>query len=474
MSSIKLLKNGTVISYVNSSQSLQILRNASVLIEGDHIKEIAEAPSAPENAEIIDVGGKIVSPGFVNTHVHLWSTAYRSIAADVSLTHYFDWLSQAGKTAQTAFTSDDIYISTLEGYLEGLNGGITSFVDHAHANWSPGVAERAFDGAVDGGARTWWCYDIRGGNRTFSIPEQWQMYSELAKKPRPTTLSLGLAYDGLAGSDEGESASIKLKVRDLNIEVITAHQLGGPWPASQTSPSDFVKQGVPKFDIPIIVSHAPHLSTEDMSAMRKHDIHISITPESEFHYGHGQATGHIISDQSSLGVDTNFTFSGDILSQARLWLQTVRDRKFQEFLNNTNLLPRNSPMGVEQGFLMATRQGGRALHRDDIGVLQVGAKADIVVFNGDSPNMLGWSDPVAAVMLHANVGDIEHVMVGGQWRKKNFRLVNMVHDWADVKTRFLESARRIQAQALPPPPTTENLWGFKGTGDVETVSTVAA
>lgn len=171
-------------------------------------------------------------------------------------------------------------------------------------------------------------------------------------------------------------------------------------------------------------------------------------------------------------MDTNSTFSGDILTQARLWLQKARDTNFQKLLNNTGLLPSTNPMPVEQGFLLATRQGGRSLWRDDIGVIKVGAKADMVVFNGDSPNMLGWSNPVAAIMLHANVGDIEHVLVGGVFRKRDFKLVNTKHDWSDIKEKFLEAAKRIQSQAVPPPAVPEKLWGHFPTGETEIVTTI--
>jgi cytosine/adenosine deaminase-related metal-dependent hydrolase len=159
------------------------------------------------------------------------------------------------------------------------------------------------------------------------------------------------------------------------------------------------------------------------------------------------------------------------LSQARLWLQTVRLTKFHETLEKGKL-PRETPFSVEQGFLMATRQGGLALKRPDIGVLQVGAKADIVVFNGDSPSMLGWSDAVAAVMLHANTGDIEHVLVDGEFRKRDFKLVNLKTEWSQVKDRFLKAARRIQPLVAEPPPMPEKLFGTGEMGDVDIVSTI--
>ncbi len=74
-------------------------------------------------------------------------------------------------------------------------------------------------------------------------------------------------------------------------------------------------------------------------------------------------------------------------------------------------------------FLLATRQGGRAVRRDDIGVIKVGAKADVVVFECESPHMLGWTNPIAAVVFHASTGDIREVLVDGEYRKRDWKMV---------------------------------------------------
>lgn len=161
------------------------------------------------------------------------------------------------------------------------------------------------------------------------------------------------------------------------------------------------------------------------------------------HFGHGQATSPTALAHASLGLDTNWTFSADMPTQARLFLQHVRANAYQKVLD-AGQAPRRSPMGVEDAFLLLTRQGGLALRRPDLGVLQVGAKADIAVFDATSPNMAGWTDAVAAVVLHANVGDVEGVVVDGQWRKKQGKLVV---DWEAVRRRFEEVARRVQREA---------------------------
>ena len=56
--------------------------------------------------------------------------------------------------------------------------------------------------------------------------------------------------------------------------------------------------------------------------------------------------------------------------------------------------------------------------------------------------MLGWRDPVAAVILHASVGDMTDVMVAGNWVKRDGKLV--VRDYEGVKERFVKSAQRLQ------------------------------
>ncbi len=105
-------------------------------------------------------------------------------------------------------------------------------------------------------------------------------------------------------------------------------------------------------------------------------------------------------------------------------------------------VPPNDPMSVNQAFLLATRHGGLALRRPDLGIIAPGAKADLVVWDGRSPSLLGWADPVAAVILHASVADIEHVLIDGEFVKRNRSLV--VPNYAEVQDRFLASAQRIQ------------------------------
>lgn len=220
------------------------------------------------------------------------------------------------------------------------------------------------------------------------------------------------------------------------------------------SPQQVNSYGFLNTSIPVVFSHSSYLTVQDAEMLRSTNQYVSITAESERHYGHSDRPSPYIMDQASLGVDTHFTYTADIIGQARMWLQTVRLLFYSQPLDNLEI-PANNPMSVEQAFYLGTRAGALALRRNDLGVVAEGAKADLVVFDGTSPNMLGWADPVAAVMLHSHVGDIQHVLVDGQFRKRDFRL-NVGRDYTNVTQSFIASARSIQSiwEQLPLPDLT--------------------
>ncbi|KAK4934757.1 hypothetical protein LTR10_024061 [Elasticomyces elasticus] len=457
-----ILRNGTVLAYDENSASIKVLRRASVVVEGDRIAAILDADSSKDNnhseAEIVDVTGHIVAPGLVNTHCHMWQTAYRTLGPDITLAQYFSW------------GPKDVYIGSLEGYIEGINAGVTSFLEHAHNNWQEQVVENGLKAAQDSGARIWWCYHPFDRDN-FPLDEQYRILKNLKSETRNSgdLVRFGLAMDGLDSMSDGSIQQAKQLARELEAEALTAHYLGGPWPFAQHLPELAAEHEIEDLKIPFVWSHAGFVSSKDIDLLRQHDQHISITPESEMHYGHGQDTSRFIHDQASLGIDTQWTFSGDILLQARLWLQYVRGHQSTEILKRGHI-PNQTPMSVMDAFLLATRNGGRALHRDDIGVLKVGAKADIVCFDGRSPNMLGWTDPVAAVVLHSNIADIKHVMIGGQFRKRNGKLILKSGNWEEMSVQFTETAQRIQQAFRVPPPLPESIWGKHEFEDVPNVS----
>ena len=204
----KLLKNGTVIAWDNQLQSIKVLENTSIRIVGETITEIAPAVdmSSSTDTEVIDVTGMIITPGFINGHCHMWQTAFRSMAPDIFIAQYFGWLSQMG-TATKSFTPSDIYLSCLEGYCEGLNAGVTSYVDHATANWSRDVVRPSYEAASDGGARVWWCHDLFPGDQD-RLAMLGKIKSDIDADAHGV-VSMGLAPDAYDWSNETAVGQMK-------------------------------------------------------------------------------------------------------------------------------------------------------------------------------------------------------------------------------------------------------------------------
>ncbi|VUC23014.1 unnamed protein product [Clonostachys rosea] len=487
-----LLAGGTIIAFNEGENALQVIRDGSLLVTGDRIAGIYESGKTPSDIPehtVVNVTNKIITPGFIDTHRHGWQTSMKTLASNTTLWEYFGRFSEFASVG--VFSAEDVYLSQLASVYEAVNAGVTTVLDHAHHTWSNETSNAGLRASIDSGARVFWAYAFHNVTN-FTVPEQIANFRDIAQKStfKDTPTSLGIAYDYFGSDPEEQVKDIVDLAMELNVSVVTTHTLQGPFGSKNTaskglailltipvsnSPIHLEQLGLLASSIPIVFSHASFLTYQELQLLRKTNQYISITPESEMHYGHTHPHSHLAMDQAALGVDTHFTFSADILTQARIWLQKVRYLIFTGPLELWRV-PSNNPMSVNQAFLLATRNGGLALHRPDLGVITEGAKADLLVWDGTSPSMLGWNDPVAAVILHASVGDIEHVLVDGKFVKKDGKLTNT--DYPAIRDRFLESAKRIQGvfleRARPIPEPGEHFGGEDVGGELMEVMLVDA
>jgi cytosine/adenosine deaminase-related metal-dependent hydrolase len=199
--SATLLRGGTFITYSESTSNLEIITDGAMLFN-DTIIVISgtidglDSHSSDTDVQTVNTTGKIISPGFIDTHRHTWcvlysflyltfllmsfprQTAMRTLGPNVQLENY-GWLydfslytpvhqaltvhiHRFGTTgpAPLILSPDDIYIASLMGTLEALNAGVTTSLDFAHMTWTRAHSDAALHGVIDSGARVWWCYNI--------------------------------------------------------------------------------------------------------------------------------------------------------------------------------------------------------------------------------------------------------------------------------------------------------------------------
>src|SRR6266436_8855727 len=138
-----LFKNATIIT-MNATRD--IIRDGAIAIKGNRIvsvdKTAALLPMYGDD-EVIDVQGRLILPGLVDTHVHLAQALIRGCADDMAL---IQWLCERVWVLQGNFTQDDGYVSARLCIAEMLKSGTTTFLESmlAHRYSFDGIA-RAVD-----------------------------------------------------------------------------------------------------------------------------------------------------------------------------------------------------------------------------------------------------------------------------------------------------------------------------------------
>ncbi|OCL01990.1 Metallo-dependent hydrolase [Glonium stellatum] len=461
-----LLKGGTALIHDTSDHVKAI--KTDILIEGNKIAKIEPEISASPTVEVIDCTDKIVSPGFIDTHHHLWQTQLKGRHADELLLDYMI----TGNAQSSNFTPADFFWGELGGCLEAISAGTTTVVDHAHLNYSPEASKLAISATVSSGIRSIFCYcptSRVASWKPFSMSRQplepWVLTTleELAGQAPfgDGRVTLGLAFD-LYFLGKDVVASVFSKAKSLGIRTITSHYVRNAQ-FSLASTAELL-HGFGLLDESILLSHATGATAEDARLLKEANAHVSTTPSTELQMALGQPVCFRddlpgMQEQSSLGVDCHSNNAGSVVGEMRLALQAARGTWNDKF-NEKGKAPKVVNKTVEEVFNLGTIQGARAVGMEDqIGSIAIGKTADLVIFDGTTPAMVcaAQHEPVAAVVLHSSPADIETVIVDGNIRKAAGRLGKVevdeiarkevgkaTLDWKDVARELLKSREALQ------------------------------
>jgi 5-methylthioadenosine/S-adenosylhomocysteine deaminase len=235
--------------------------------------------------------------------------------------------------------------------------------------------------------------------------------------------------------------------RELDV-MITAHT--GSVTADPRVPEVELLHAAGLLDQRQVHVHCNACSDRELDLLADAGASVSLTPETELQMGMGfpifdRALARGITP--SLGCDIVSNNSGDLFAQMRLGLQAERARVNQRELDEL-AMPEGLTLGVRDVLRFATLGGAEALGMESqVGSIEPGKAADLVVLRADGIHMMPLNDPVAAVVLHAGPADVDTVLVGGEVVKESGRLAN---GRAQEGTALVQSSRERIVAALEP------------------------
>lgn len=375
-----VLRNALVID----TDPVTVRTGTDVLIEDGRIAAVGRGLSA---ATVIDCTDRIVLPGFVDTHRHLWQGLMRSFCADMSLGEYLEKLLWP---VQPVLTPQDMEIGNLAGGLESLASGITTVLDYS---FSPTFehAGAAVRGLRQAGVRAMFGYGQPVTAKGMS-PEDVTRGAGLAGGTVEVALApLGPSFEDMAVVEETWELARSLGMR------VMVHIAGHEKPMSALKERGLLHDR-------ITFVHGNGLPDDELELVAEAGAGVSIAPALEARMGHGgpmvcRTRGFGV--LTGLGTDTVTAVAGDMFSLMRATLMSAH---LSEGVHVT-------PADVLR---MATIEGAAAAGlADRIGSLGVGKHADLVVLRANDINLVGIHDPVATVVTAAHPGNIEKVFVGG-------------------------------------------------------------
>jgi cytosine/adenosine deaminase-related metal-dependent hydrolase len=429
------IKGATIVSM---DPAIGVLDPGDLLIDGGKIIAV-EREISDWAVTAIDGRGMIAMPGFVNGHLHLWQTALRGIAADWTLDRYFAVL--IGKVVGL-YRPEDVHIGNLTGALDQINGGVTTLVDWCHIVNTPAHADAALDALNEARVRAVFAYGtpmtLFGTREPHPADARRMRAKRLAADDARVTMALAIRGPDFApGTAE---ADIRL-ARELGVMASFHVACAKHGPRAQ-SLVGLAQQNLLGDDINLV--HANFLDREEFSAVADKGSSISITPEVEMQMGLGlPPTGATLTAgiPVNIGTDVVSSVSTDMFTQMRFLLQTER-ALCNDACHRRDAMPERLPVSAREALAFATIKAARCFHLDGrIGSLTPGKEADVVLLRRTDINMRAARDPIAAIVLHAGVANVDTVIVGGEILKRGGKLA-----YPDLSRRLdqLEaSARRL-------------------------------
>ncbi|WP_407411231.1 amidohydrolase family protein [Methanobrevibacter sp.] len=425
-----LIKNAVILNPNNFEEKKQ-----SLLIKNDLIAEISEEIDESNADKIIDAEGKILLPGFINTHTHLSMTLFRGLADDLSLD---SWLNDHIWPMEANLNGDYCYIGALLGAVELIKSGTTTFSDMYF--YMEDVA-RAVDEA---GLRAVLSY----GMIDFGDAEKRE--AELSENLQLFKNCNGMA-DGrikvFFGPHSPYTASEELLIRTR--QLADEYNMGIHIHVSETQKeiNDVTaEKGLRPFEYldkigllgpDVVAAHSVWLSDEEIEIIKKNDVKVSHNPCSNMKLASGIApVSKLIENDICVSIGTDGASSNNNLD-------LIEELKTASLLQKVSTLDPNV-LNSHEAIAMGTIKGAEALGLDDeIGSIEVGKKADIILIDTNSANMVPDSSTLTSnVIYSANGSNVDTTICNGKILMENKKLT--VLDEQEIYEKAREAIKSLK------------------------------
>ncbi|MDS7595480.1 amidohydrolase family protein [Agrobacterium tumefaciens] len=406
-----LIKGGTIITMDEKTGDLA---RGDVLIKGDKIVKVAPEIEA-SNAEVLDAAGKIIIPGFVDTHRHAWEGQLRRVnpnSADL-----MNYLEGTHLSFATKYRPEDMYIGNLLTALGCIDAGITTIIDNSHNSRSIDHARAAVEALREAGIRA----VHAPGAPLAGNWEKDSWYDDLAVLQKEKFSDAGdLVTMAMMTAPDADQWAVG---RKLGLDLVT--EFFGKEMSDMLV--GFQKAGALGKDN--IFNHCTGLSSEAWRIIAEQGVRVDVCPRSDAHwalesgfFGYQDAIDHGL--RPGFSIDNESAYGGDMFTEMRTAFYLQRSAAQTKKVRGDKDAPK--PVSMRDVLRAATIDGARVAGLDGkIGSLTAGKQADIVIINANDINLYPSANAVGTVAGAADRGNVETVIVGGTIRKSGGKLTGV-------------------------------------------------
>ena len=427
---VDLLINGGTIVTMDGDRL--ILEDGALVVKGDVISAIGFRTDLEKKYiadQTIDARGKLVLPGFINGHTHVPMTLFRGLHDDVTLD---EWLHKYIFPAEAKnVTEEFVRWGTRLAAAEQIRGGITTFADMYY--FEDAVAEETKKAGMRGVLGETFIDFPAPDNKdesevlayTEKFLKRWQNDPLIHAAPAPHsiyTCSQKTLQDAAALARKYH-APILIHVAEMKKELDDSRAQNGTTPVQYLN-----KIGILGPDV--VAAHCIFVDDTDRKVLAEKQVGCVHNPASNMMLASGVSP---VPELHAAGVAVGLGTDGPAGSNNDLDLMEEMDlaAKLQKITKMNPLA-----LGAKAVVEMATIDGAKALHMEkEIGSLEAGKKADVIVISLNEPNAVPMYDVYAQLAYSLKGSDVETVVIGGRVVMREHQLLTVKEEEVLAKAR---------------------------------------